>query len=1352
MIRSIIVSLLFAISLSATVINVPDDQTTIQAGIDAAVNGDTVLVQPGTYVENINFNGKNIALGSLLLIAGDTTYISQTIIDANGTGRVVTFENGEDSSAVLAGFTITGGQLSSQDWPEGVGGGILCYQSNPTLYLLNVNSNMANYGGGIAFYEIAGAQHANDLEISNNVAIGGGGGVLIYEVNEDIDLGRILVSGNSAQTGAGIYHSAYNTNNRLLLLRDIIVEGNTAENGGGFYSNYGQLLIENAVFSKNTAENYGAIAAPSERPLILNHVTIVDNVSINNTGALNVGYHSTVFMVNSIIWGNSLPQISVEDDADQIFISHSNVPMGPENYSISQYSEFVWGEENIYSAPLFTDPVNGNYTLSEFSQCIGAGSDSLNYWGTDIVSPAMDIINTVRPFPVGSNPDIGAYEHLSGNSQPYESLTITEIMQNPSTVSDEVGEWFELFNYGTMPIDILGWEIVDAGSDIDTIRQSLVILPLEYTVLGKNLDLNSNGGVEIQYAYSNFTLGNSSDEIILIDANGIVIDSVAWDGGPNFPDPNGASMALIDPTLDNSIGSNWTEASTPFGMGDFGTPGLPNFLSNIVINPETLDFDTVFVDESGELTLNISNDGNAPLLIDSVYTNSPLFGVSFTDSLIETTAVLQITFTPTDFGDVSEVLYILSNDPDEGLVEIPLSGFGYFLSPDIELERTSIDFGGVMDGLTGLEVFQIYNIGEGVLNLDSIYCTENFSVSETNGSVVPGDSLSLEVSFSPDDEIAFSGALIIVTGNDPDEDTLSVSLSGVGTAPAPNLVLDLAEVDFGKIARGEVDSIVIVITNTGMQTLEMDEVRFPIPNNSPFWTDFEDASLEMGDTTAIVVYCLVSEVHENVESSILTIFSNDPDEGEYVVNVHCESYNLIRIPADFQTIQEGINVALTGDSLVVAPGIYNECLHFEGQNFILTSYLCYYPDSLSLIESTIVQADDCYALYIENQPPGDITVQGLTIRGSTYGGIAAWNNNANILFTNIVVSDNVCAFGTGGGFSINSNQGTITISSSIVENNQAPEGGGGGVSAWNNDSLFVLNSIIKGNSAAEYGGGLDVHNSNVWIEDCRIESNSSQFIGAGGFYYESFGEARSIMMNHVLIVNNIMASGDGGAAMWLGGGQSDTVELDHVTISQNIGGDLAAVSFSMYELSEVSILNSVIWNNNTGQSISNFGSAIDITYSLIEGDWDGEGNIDGDPGFCDPASSNFDIVDTSPCVGAGLDGVDMGALGVGCVEPVAIESIVLPTEYILDQNYPNPFNPSTTIKYGLPEDSNVSLVIYDVRGQVVQALESGHQSAGWYDVVWNGQTADGKTISTGIYFVRLVAGDYSQVIKMLYLK
>ncbi|MCF7922683.1 MAG: T9SS type A sorting domain-containing protein [Candidatus Marinimicrobia bacterium] len=98
------------------------------------------------------------------------------------------------------------------------------------------------------------------------------------------------------------------------------------------------------------------------------------------------------------------------------------------------------------------------------------------------------------------------------------------------------------------------------------------------------------------------------------------------------------------------------------------------------------------------------------------------------------------------------------------------------------------------------------------------------------------------------------------------------------------------------------------------------------------------------------------------------------------------------------------------------------------------------------------------------------------------------------------------------------------------------------------------------------------------------------------------------------------------------------------------------------------------------------------------------------------------------------------------------ERLALPTEFVLDQNYPNPFNPSTTIRYGLPEDSQVSLVIYDVRGNVVQTLESSRQSAGWYEVVWNGRSNDGQVVSTGLYFARIGAGKYTHVIKMLYVK
>ena len=98
------------------------------------------------------------------------------------------------------------------------------------------------------------------------------------------------------------------------------------------------------------------------------------------------------------------------------------------------------------------------------------------------------------------------------------------------------------------------------------------------------------------------------------------------------------------------------------------------------------------------------------------------------------------------------------------------------------------------------------------------------------------------------------------------------------------------------------------------------------------------------------------------------------------------------------------------------------------------------------------------------------------------------------------------------------------------------------------------------------------------------------------------------------------------------------------------------------------------------------------------------------------------------------------------------EGLALPTEYVMDQNFPNPFNPSTTIRYGLPEDSNVSLVIYDVRGNVIRTLESGTRSAGWYELVWDGRSNEGITISTGLYLARISAGDYDEVIKMLYLK
>ena len=94
----------------------------------------------------------------------------------------------------------------------------------------------------------------------------------------------------------------------------------------------------------------------------------------------------------------------------------------------------------------------------------------------------------------------------------------------------------------------------------------------------------------------------------------------------------------------------------------------------------------------------------------------------------------------------------------------------------------------------------------------------------------------------------------------------------------------------------------------------------------------------------------------------------------------------------------------------------------------------------------------------------------------------------------------------------------------------------------------------------------------------------------------------------------------------------------------------------------------------------------------------------------------------------------------------------VPTEFCLNQNYPNPFNPTTSIRYGLPEISDVSLVIYDLTGRVVRSYSESSQTAGWFNYEWSGTNMSGEPVGTGVYLCRLEAGNYTKTIKMVYLK
>jgi len=153
-------------------------------------------------------------------------------------------------------------------------------------------------------------------------------------------------------------------------------------------------------------------------------------------------------------------------------------------------------------------------------------------------------------------------------------IVITEIMPNPSQVSDSYGEWFEIYNSSPDIIDLNGWHIRDNDNDDHTIttdNSTLLIQPGQYLVFCRNAGFELNGGVESDYDYDGFSLSNNEDEAILTDEQGAIVDEVNYTS--NFPFGSGYSMEIHDIESDNDLESSWYSSTEVYGVGDNGTPG-----------------------------------------------------------------------------------------------------------------------------------------------------------------------------------------------------------------------------------------------------------------------------------------------------------------------------------------------------------------------------------------------------------------------------------------------------------------------------------------------------------------------------------------------------------------------------------------------------------------------------------------------------------------------------------------------------------------------------------------------------------------------------------------------------------
>jgi hypothetical protein len=391
-----------------TIIHVPADQPTIQAGIDAAVNGDTVLVAPGTYFENIDFHGKLIKVTS-------SDGPKATIIDGGQKTSVVTFSSGEGRKAILMGFTLTHGFAGS------AGGGISIGGSSPSIVNNVITQNSAcSQGGGI--FAIGSAPLILGNVISKNFqqgCIGGeGAGIMVENGAAGLQIIGNRILNNIWGEGAGMDIRAFgNTLIESNLIMGNIAKGESPSRGGGMLlqaSSINVIAVQNVVAANQADQGAGIYWAISggTTPMMLNN-TIANNRSTQTGSALYIaGITSDGRLINNLFIGGPSENAVF---CDATFTNTPPLFRNNDAWSFNAgtpYAGNCAGQTgkggNISRNPIFSGLLINDYRLRPVSPAIDTGLNSAPGL------PANDIQGQPRIFDGNfdgtATVDMGAYE------------------------------------------------------------------------------------------------------------------------------------------------------------------------------------------------------------------------------------------------------------------------------------------------------------------------------------------------------------------------------------------------------------------------------------------------------------------------------------------------------------------------------------------------------------------------------------------------------------------------------------------------------------------------------------------------------------------------------------------------------------------------------------------------------------------------------------------------------------------------------------------------------------------------------------------------------------------------------
>lgn len=338
------------LGLSATHF-VPDDYGSIQDAIDQALDGDSIIVRPGIYLENIDYSGKTLSIQS-------EQGPEHTIIDGGQAGSTVTFQTGESPGTLFEGFTVTNGSGTLSEAGL-LGGGIYCGgEAAPILRKNIIIGNTARHGGGL-YTSWSCEIHEN--VISGNTASGGEGGGIFTFLSGSPKFERNLVTGNTASYGGGgiaMYENSYG-----LIANNIIVQNQvTFGNGGGILLEIDcAVTIENNIIVGNQAKyRGGGIDVTSNSCALIVNNTIFGN-SANYGGGISCRSHSLVEVNNTVLWSNTSniygPEIylATQYQPSECSISYSDIEGGQNSVYYTNGCTLYWGPGMIDIDPLFVD-------------------------------------------------------------------------------------------------------------------------------------------------------------------------------------------------------------------------------------------------------------------------------------------------------------------------------------------------------------------------------------------------------------------------------------------------------------------------------------------------------------------------------------------------------------------------------------------------------------------------------------------------------------------------------------------------------------------------------------------------------------------------------------------------------------------------------------------------------------------------------------------------------------------------------------------------------------------------------------------------------------------------------------